>query len=180
MVAAFRILSVVLDRFVFYGLVGFAWKSWQCARVGLSRNETRALLSIIIFTAGSDLLWLATEAEGKSVLPTLTFRTAFYLYVSACCVRQGQQIGRHVRTLEALATGSEEMGAKLRRCQTHLRAHRYFQWFGGCFGVYSVGALAAASLGMVPRAVPASVWDEAGYLLMYAFLAGCILNGLVH
>lgn len=45
MIAAFRILSVLIDRFVFYGLVALCWKSFRCARAGFSRNESRSVIS---------------------------------------------------------------------------------------------------------------------------------------
>lgn len=45
MVTACRILAIIADRFAFYAVVGFAWKSWKCARVGFSRNEMRAVVS---------------------------------------------------------------------------------------------------------------------------------------
>jgi hypothetical protein len=197
-IVACRILALIGDRFAFYGLIAFAWKSWKCARAGFSRNEMRAVASLVIFTSVADLVWLATEAMNDEALPALIFRTTFYLYTYFACLGQGKAIAAHLAGLQKqedqLASGDardsdqqqhnrdwgNELGSKVRKYRTHQYAHRLLAWFIAPFGVYCVVYLGVATQGLLPRVLPVELLEELAYLLLYCFLASCILQRLIH
>lgn len=144
-----------------------------------------------MFTGVSDLIWMATEASGQSAMHTVIFRTTYYLYFIIGCKLQGQAIGRRVKALEKLAVeevpgapltsaASTEVSVKLERFRGHLRAHRVMYWFGICFGTYNVAYLVAVTQKMVPTFLPAALWEELSYMLLYGFLVTCILKTLIH
>lgn len=144
-----------------------------------------------MFCGVSDLIWRATEASGQSAMHTVIFRTAYYLYFVIGCKLQGQAIGRRVKALEKLSmdpvsdapftsVGTSEVTAKLEKFRVHLKAHIVMYWFGLCFGTYNVAYLIAVTQKMVPAFLPAALWEELSYLLLYVFLAACILKNLIY
>lgn len=188
MTAAFRILSVIVDRFIFYGLSALAWKSWHSARAGFSRNEARSVVSLVIFTGASDLIWLATEAEGQAAMPTAIFRSTFWLYMCVGGRMQGRRVqerGEAVGKALGVEGGMSdlaraELEGKAARLRKHVRAHRLLCWFGVCFGMYSVAYVIAVSQQMLPAVLSAVLWEELAYALMYLFLCTLVLNDFIH
>lgn len=188
MTAAFRILTVIVDRFIYYGLIAVSWKSWRSARAGFSRNESRSVLSLIIFTGASDLIWLATDAEGQSAMPTVIFRTAFWLYLCLGCRFQGRKIQARLEVVEKTlgadgnlsSVAQTEMEGKAERLKRHVRAHQLLWWFGLAFGVYSVAYVIAVSQQMLPAVLTAVLWEELAYTLVYLFLCTLVLKDFIH
>lgn len=144
-----------------------------------------------MFAGVSDLIWIATEATGQSAMHTIIFRTTFYLYLVLGCKLQGQAIGRRVKALENLSVDpvsngpissatTSEVTVKLEKFQVQLRAHTILYWFGLCFATYNVAYLIAVTQKMVPEFLPIALWEELSYLLLYGFLATCILKNLIY
>lgn len=142
-------------------------------------------------------MWLATEAMNDEVLPALIFRTTFYMYTYFACLSQRKAISAHLvglqKTEDQVASGEfdsdqqqhnrdwgNELASKVRKYRTHHQAHRIFAWFILPFGVYCVVYLGVATQGLLPRVLPVELLEELAYLLLYCFLASCILQRLVY
>lgn len=143
------------------------------------------------------MIWLATDAMNEEALPALIFRSSFYLFTYFACLSQGKAITAHLRGLEKtedqlIGDRSEsmqqqhnrdwgnELASKVRKYRKHQYAHSIFAWFILPFGVYCVVYLVVATQGLLPRMLPVELLEELAYLLLYLFLASCILQRLIY